>query len=100
MGSDMYMMERDFRPRPNKSEWQGDDLVIYTDSLDGFKEYWRGPVTDSNRSLILKMIVSIPVKPVKPVTPYEKTVDLLKKHEMLMDSEAIQLAQQIEKFYE
>lgn len=65
MGADLYMEERNFRPRPNKGEWHGDELFILTDRFyTGYELLWRGPVTPDNASLIKVMLPGgIPKKP-------------------------------------
>jgi hypothetical protein len=64
MGSDLYMEERSFRPRPAKARWLDEEtLLIETDIFyHGYQEYYRGPVTDSNR-VLLEKVVKIPPKP-------------------------------------
>lgn len=65
MGSDLYMESQSFRPRANKGEWDGDDLVIMQDRFYiGYEIIWRGPVTPDNESLIRVMLPGgIPPKP-------------------------------------
>src|SRR6478672_5741638 len=68
MGSDMYMEAQNFRPRPNKAEWElvndNLELVIYQDVFyHGYKMLWHGDVNSSNESLILSLVSKIPPKP-------------------------------------
>lgn len=73
MGSDMYMMERDFRPRANFAEWEGNSLLIWRDSIDGYKLFWEGPVSNDNEDLILKLVKEIPARP-EPVVPISQKI--------------------------
>lgn len=73
MGSDLYMAERSFRPRPPRFRWEGEEFVVETDHfMSGYTEYFRVPVTtDVERSLLSKVIhCDVPPKPVAsaPVT--------------------------------
>jgi hypothetical protein len=101
MGSDMYMMERDFRPRPNRAEWDahGNELTIYRDSLDGWGVFWTGPVTEDNLSIILKLVKEIPPKPVY-LSKIDKVINILRDKGPISAAEAEYVAHQIDKIYE
>lgn len=72
MGSDLYMEQRDFRPRPNKAVWELVDdkmqLVIYRDTLMGWAHIWNGVPNEHKTDLIKLMVREIPEKPQGPHT--------------------------------
>lgn len=79
MGSDLYMEERNWRPRENKIywEWDGEDynLVIEVNHFyKGYQKVYNGPVEygDINNPLVDALIQSmglkIPLKPTPPVS--------------------------------
>lgn len=67
MGSDLYMEERNWRPRPPIVEWEGDELVVKIDTFyHGYGERFRGvPDADGVVAKMLKALVGcdIPPKP-------------------------------------
>lgn len=81
MGSDLYMEQRAFHPRPNKAVWELVDgnleLVIYRDVFyHGWEMIWHGPLNEHTESLIRVFVNDIPPKPDVPASK-EHQIDLL-----------------------
>ena len=94
MGSDLYMEHQNWKPRPNKAQWELVDghleLVIYRDVFyHGYEMIWHGEVTDSNESLILAMVSDIPDKPEIPKPKAIQVRDALKRYYDYADPEIV-----------
>lgn len=101
MGSDMAMEAEHWHPRPSYAEWDGDDLVIYKDNLfRGYQQFWKGPVTNDNRSLLLKLVKEIPVKPLPVESKEAQIAHLLVGKGPISDAEAAYVAHQITQIME
>lgn len=64
MGSDLYMEQQNYRPKPNKIEWVDDETIsVLTDSFYwGYREVYRGPVTPEIQILLKGLGVKVPDK--------------------------------------
>jgi hypothetical protein len=96
------MEQQSFRPRANKAQWElvNDklELVIYRDIFyHGYQMMWHGPVTDSNRSLILAMVKEIPSKPNLPQSKRNQIAALLDGKGPISKAESVHVANQIMK---
>lgn len=64
MGSDLYMAQRDFRPRPDKAEWVDDDIRLSKDYfMSGYKAFYQGPLTDEIKVMMKGLGIKVPPKP-------------------------------------
>jgi hypothetical protein len=83
MGSDLYMEEQSFRPRPTKATWEwredaGDHVLVIEQDVfyHGYKIVWEGQPNEHNIDL-LEIFVgrgNIPEKP-EPVKSLREKID-------------------------
>lgn len=81
MGSDLFMAEQQFRPRPNRAAWEfvNDklELVIYKDVFyHGWQMVWHGIPNEHNKDLIKVFVKDIPEKP-EVISKREKIADIV-----------------------
>lgn len=64
MGSDLFMEQQSWRPRPHLVEWHGEQIAVFKDEfMSGYREVYRGPLDDSVRNLLNGLGVVVPAKP-------------------------------------
>lgn len=82
MGSDYAMETRNFRPRPNIIEWDGDTLIVQKDyPVSGYATVWQAPIDLENSTEVTLFEAAfgrIPEKPAPVIPTQQRVIDILR----------------------